>query len=913
MVNAYRQLAAQCDYPLHLGVTEAGPGLPGHDQVGRRLRRAARRGHRRHDPRLAVARRRSRRSRSASRSWSRSNLRQRGLEIVSCPSCGRAQVDVYTLADEVTAGLEGMDVPLRVAVMGCVVNGPGEAREADLGVASGNGKGQIFVKGEVIKTVPESKIVETLIEEAMRIAERDGEDGVPSGEPRSAGPDAVSVSADVARTADAGRREAGGAAHVVAARPRPPATCEAAARARSTATRSRTSSSPPGVEHRRASTPGASAARCGATSSTAGSTSLCYAGANLVPSRPARTPCAPSPTAPAAQGRRCSSIVGPADAVAPAVGAARARAGARPATSGRSQPLMVTGEPLAASPPTRSSAGSARTRSTLLMPACVAMFTEEVGVSPLAGDGGALYRARVAETGRRPGARSPASRTAGSSSRPRSAPPRPRPARSRASGSPPSSAARDSSAAGMAAVVDHALARRRARGQPLRQRLQHRGARRVPPGRLPRGRHVHERAVLSGAGCRPERSCTRAPRPRERRPARRRSTTGHAVRGGRRRRCIGPTASPRSRRERRCTRARRAGRWPSRPTRRAAGRLAAADIVAVRRDRPAPAATRRLGASAPSDGELVGFVYGMPNDRTGHWWSTVVEPYLRRAAALDDWLDDSFVITELHVHPDYQGRGIGRALITDASRTRRRTAARSSRAIDIESPARGLYRALGYTDLPAGSSSDHAPAVRGHGRPAAAAAGGRPPLRRLTGGAARAILGRTSVSHPYRRGEPCALAHVDAVPCAPCARTRRTPRSPATGCSSAPATSAAPPPASTPGCRSASRCCATSSASSARRWTRSAPRRCYFPALLPREPYEATGRWTEYGDQPVPAQGPQGRRLPARADARGDVHPAGEGPVLVVQGPAAHRSTRSRRSTATRRAPAPASCAGASS
>ena len=74
-------------------------------------------------------------------------------------------------------------MPLRVAVMGCVVNGPGEAREADLGVASGNGKGQIFVKGEVIKTVPESKIVETLIEEAMKIAEQMEADGVASGEP----------------------------------------------------------------------------------------------------------------------------------------------------------------------------------------------------------------------------------------------------------------------------------------------------------------------------------------------------------------------------------------------------------------------------------------------------------------------------------------------------------------------------------------------------------------------------------------------------------------------------------------------------------------------------------------------------------------------------------------------------------
>ncbi|MFF8418298.1 flavodoxin-dependent (E)-4-hydroxy-3-methylbut-2-enyl-diphosphate synthase, partial [Streptomyces sp. NPDC015680] len=111
------------------------------------------------------------------------NLKQRRLEIVSCPSCGRAQVDVYKLADQVSAGLEGMEVPLRVAVMGCVVNGPGEAREADLGVASGNGKGQIFVKGEVIKTVPESKIVETLIEEALRVAESMDVPGTQPGAP----------------------------------------------------------------------------------------------------------------------------------------------------------------------------------------------------------------------------------------------------------------------------------------------------------------------------------------------------------------------------------------------------------------------------------------------------------------------------------------------------------------------------------------------------------------------------------------------------------------------------------------------------------------------------------------------------------------------------------------------------------
>ena len=109
------------------------------------------------------------------------NLKKRGFEIVSCPSCGRAQVDVYTLAEQVTSALQGFKVPMRVAVMGCVVNGPGEAREADLGVASGNGKGQIFVKGEVIKTVPESEIVQVLIEEATRIAETMS--GDVSGEP----------------------------------------------------------------------------------------------------------------------------------------------------------------------------------------------------------------------------------------------------------------------------------------------------------------------------------------------------------------------------------------------------------------------------------------------------------------------------------------------------------------------------------------------------------------------------------------------------------------------------------------------------------------------------------------------------------------------------------------------------------
>ena len=184
MVEAYRQLAAQCDYPLHLGVTEAGPAFQGTikssvafgallaEGIGDTIR-------------VSLSAPPEEEIKVGDQILQSLNLRPRKLDIVSCPSCGRAQVDVYELAEKVTAGLEGMEVPLRVAVMGCVVNGPGEARDADLGVASGNGKGQIFVKGEVIKTVPEDQIVETLIEEAMRIAAEMGEDeATVTGEPQ---------------------------------------------------------------------------------------------------------------------------------------------------------------------------------------------------------------------------------------------------------------------------------------------------------------------------------------------------------------------------------------------------------------------------------------------------------------------------------------------------------------------------------------------------------------------------------------------------------------------------------------------------------------------------------------------------------------------------------------------------------
>ncbi len=184
MIQAYRLLAQQCDYPLHLGVTEAGPAFQGTiksavafgallaEGIGDTIR-------------VSLSAPPVEEVKVGIQILESLGLRQRGLEIVSCPSCGRAQVDVYTLADQVSAALDGLNVPLRVAVMGCVVNGPGEAREADLGVASGNGKGQIFVRGEVIKTVPESQIVETLVEEAVRLAEEMGAD-LGDGEPEVA-------------------------------------------------------------------------------------------------------------------------------------------------------------------------------------------------------------------------------------------------------------------------------------------------------------------------------------------------------------------------------------------------------------------------------------------------------------------------------------------------------------------------------------------------------------------------------------------------------------------------------------------------------------------------------------------------------------------------------------------------------
>jgi (E)-4-hydroxy-3-methylbut-2-enyl-diphosphate synthase len=179
MVRAYELLSAACDYPLHLGVTEAGPAFQGTIKSATAFGALLSQGIG-DTIRVSLSAPPVEEVKVGIKILESLNLRPRHLEIVSCPSCGRAQVDVYTLADEVTAGLAGMTVPLRVAVMGCVVNGPGEAREADLGVASGNGKGQIFVRGQVVRTVPEDQIVENLIAEAMRLAEEmDDASGAP--------------------------------------------------------------------------------------------------------------------------------------------------------------------------------------------------------------------------------------------------------------------------------------------------------------------------------------------------------------------------------------------------------------------------------------------------------------------------------------------------------------------------------------------------------------------------------------------------------------------------------------------------------------------------------------------------------------------------------------------------------------
>jgi (E)-4-hydroxy-3-methylbut-2-enyl-diphosphate synthase len=169
MIAAYRLASETFDHPLHLGVTEAGPlpwgllkGTAGigtllAEGIGDTLRYSLTA-----DP-VEEAR--------AGRTLLESlGLRERkGLDLIACPSCGRAEVDVIKVANEAQEALNALDVPLQVAVMGCVVNGPGEARHADLGIAAGKHRGHLFIQGQIIRVVPEDEMVDALVDEAKKI------------------------------------------------------------------------------------------------------------------------------------------------------------------------------------------------------------------------------------------------------------------------------------------------------------------------------------------------------------------------------------------------------------------------------------------------------------------------------------------------------------------------------------------------------------------------------------------------------------------------------------------------------------------------------------------------------------------------------------------------------------------------
>jgi (E)-4-hydroxy-3-methylbut-2-enyl-diphosphate synthase len=193
MIEAYRLIAGECDYPLHLGVTEAGTPTKGvmKSAIGIGTLLAEGIGD---TIRVSLTADIVEEVKAGIAILETLGLRERGFDLVACPSCGRAEVDVYALANAVEARLGNIDVPMRVAVMGCVVNGPGEAREADVGVAAGKEKGQIFVRGEVVRTVPEADIVEELAREAEKMAN----------ELRAAG--AASGTATVTRAAATGAR-----------------------------------------------------------------------------------------------------------------------------------------------------------------------------------------------------------------------------------------------------------------------------------------------------------------------------------------------------------------------------------------------------------------------------------------------------------------------------------------------------------------------------------------------------------------------------------------------------------------------------------------------------------------------------------------------------------------------------------
>ncbi len=170
MIAAYRLASETFDHPLHLGVTEAGP-LPGGlvkgtagigtllaEGIGDTLRYSLTA-----DP--------VEEAKAGRQLLELLGLRERtGLDLIACPSCGRAEVDVIKVANEAQNALSALDIPIQVAVMGCVVNGPGEARHADLGIAAGKHRGHLFIRGQIVRVVPEDEMVDALVEEAQKIA-----------------------------------------------------------------------------------------------------------------------------------------------------------------------------------------------------------------------------------------------------------------------------------------------------------------------------------------------------------------------------------------------------------------------------------------------------------------------------------------------------------------------------------------------------------------------------------------------------------------------------------------------------------------------------------------------------------------------------------------------------------------------
>ncbi len=168
MVEAYRTLAVQLPYPLHLGVTEAGTlivssvkssiglGILLNEGIGDTIRVSIT-----GDPKMEV--------KVGFEVLKALGLREKGVELISCPTCGRCQIDLVKLAEEVEKRLEVIEKPLKVAIMGCAVNGPGEARQADVGIAGGKGFGLIFKKGEIIAKVPQAELVDTLFQEIDKL------------------------------------------------------------------------------------------------------------------------------------------------------------------------------------------------------------------------------------------------------------------------------------------------------------------------------------------------------------------------------------------------------------------------------------------------------------------------------------------------------------------------------------------------------------------------------------------------------------------------------------------------------------------------------------------------------------------------------------------------------------------------